>query len=182
MRRDELGRLVIPLLDDLQRFASWLERSRDADDLVQESLARALDRAHELRDAASLRSWLFRLMHHLCVDRGRGSARRARLVVLEGGMDDLENLSLGNLDGEVLARESITIVEQALRRLSDEHRSVLVLVDVLGFTYEEAAESIEVPVGTIRSRVARARAHLELLVARAQREAREEHEKEGSAS
>src|SRR6266849_2863532 len=128
MRRDEFARQVVPLLDHVQRFATWLERSSEAADLVQESLAHALDRAGELRDETHLRSWLLRLVYRLHIDRVRREKRRSRLVVLEGGLDELEQFSVGNLDEELLARESLQGIEAALGRLTDEHRAVLVLV------------------------------------------------------
>jgi len=167
------------LLDDLYRFARYLERTpADAEDLAQECLARALDRAHELNQPAALRVWLFRMMHRLHVDRRRSERSRGRLAVLRGGLEDLALFSVGDLDEDLIAREDARVVERALLRLPEHQRAALVLVDVWECTYEETADIVGVPIGTIRSRVARARARLEQELAAANEDP---HTKDGSA-
>jgi len=165
MHREDLGREALCLIGELHRFARWLERSPGAaEDLVQAAFARALERADELEDPAKLKSWLFRLLHHLHVDRRRGEVARARFVVLEGGLDDLEDIALGTLDESLLRREEARALADALRHLSDEQRAALVLIDGWGYSYEEAGQIVDVPAGTIRSRVTRARARVEVLL------------------
>jgi RNA polymerase sigma-70 factor (ECF subfamily) len=163
MHRAALGKRLPERLDDLYRFARCLERMpADAEDLVQECVTRALDRAEDLRDPEALRTWLFRTMHRLHIDRRRGAATRSRFVVLEGGLDELGPHSIGNLDADVLRRESAEQVERALRTLSEEQRAAIVLVDVWEFTYEETAAIVDAPIGTVRSRVFRGRVGLAL--------------------
>jgi RNA polymerase sigma-70 factor (ECF subfamily) len=180
MRRDDLGQAVLGLLDDLYRFARSLEdTSTDVEDLVQESLARALDHALELRHPSALRKWLFRLMRRLHLDRRRCERYRGRLAVLKGGLDELALFSIGDLDDEVIVRDDAALVYRALLHLPEDQRAALVLVNVWECSYEETARIVGVPIGTVRSRVARARARLEEAGARSHADVQDET---GSAS
>jgi RNA polymerase sigma-70 factor (ECF subfamily) len=162
MRRDDLGWAARGLLNDLFRYARWLERTEaDAEDLTQECLARALDRADQLERKDALRVWIFRVMYRLHVDRSRAARRRGHLAVLKGGRDDLAAFSVGDLGEDIIAREDATLRHKGLSRLADDQRAAFVLVDVWGHTYEETAEIVGVPVGTVRSRLARARVRVE---------------------
>jgi RNA polymerase sigma-70 factor, ECF subfamily len=180
MRRDDLGRAALGLLEDLYRFARSLEpTTTDVEDLVQESLARALDHALELRRPSALRGWLFRLMHRLHLDRRRSERYRGRLAVLKGGLDELALLSIGDLDEEVIVRDDAALVYRELLRVPEDQCAALVLVDIWECSYEETAGIIGVPVGTVRSRLARARARLEEASARSPADTQDEG---GSAS
>jgi len=149
---------IIGLLPRLQRFALTLSRNRDdADDLVQSCAERAIERLDNWRNDSRLDSWLFRMMQNLWIDQLR--AGRARIAtVSDGGQID----PMGD-DGRrtVEARSDLSAVMRSIMALSDEHRAVIMLIMVEGFAYREAAEILEVPVGTVMSRLSRARAVLE---------------------
>jgi RNA polymerase sigma-70 factor (ECF subfamily) len=140
----------------LRRYASALLRDRqEADDLVHECLVRALDRLHTLRNDAEMRPWLFAILHNLHVSRAR--RRRARG----------QPLSIDTAAGQALAapprqEEHLRVqdVVRAVERLPEDHRAVLLLVAVEDLSYAEAARVLGVPVGTVMSRVARARERL----------------------
>lgn len=152
--RHELG----ALLPRLRRFARALTRHReDADDLVQIAVERALTRAHQWQSGSRLDSWIFRIMQNAWIDEVRARSR-APLVVMDEDMAEAaaETASAGGVSpADALA------VRQAVGALSDEHRSVVALVLVEGLPYKEAAEVLGIPVGTLTSRLARARGALQ---------------------
>lgn len=148
---------LVELLPRLRRFARTLTRSaHDADDLVQSALERALSRAHQHRADAPLASWMFGIVRNAWIDEVRSRSRRAR------------HLAPAEL-GEEVADDSgspagSTEVEDALARLPDEQRLAVSLVLIEGLSYKEAAEIMEVPMGTLTSRLARAREALQRLL------------------
>jgi len=138
-----------------------LSRSRaDAEDVVQETLVRALERRGELRDLRHLRSWLFTIIRTVSLNSSRGL--RNRLEVLDGGLSDssAEARLGGNLETEILDRSLSDELLAALEALSREHREALWLREVEDLSYEEIARVLDCQVGTVRSRLARARAAL----------------------
>lgn len=151
---------IAPLAGELSRFARWLASSpQDADDVVQETLVRALRARDVPANDRALRAWLFRIARNVHVDQRRAQAARDRFVVLEGGRDDLEEVEEPPVK---LAQEPIDRVdlERALAELPEGTRAALVLVDVWEFDHAEVAAILDVPVGTVKSRVARGRARL----------------------
>ncbi len=138
----------------LRRYARALLRDLDrADDLVQDCLERALSRRRLWRRPGNLRAWLFTIMHNVHANQVRAATRRPSLVALEQA--NVQGSAAGQPDavatGEILA---------AFDRLSDEQREVLVLVAVEGLKYAEVAQILEVPLGTVMSRLGRARERL----------------------
>lgn len=117
------------------------------DDALQEAYVKAYRALPRFRAESSVGTWLYRIVHNACIDLLRRQQQAEPLF--EGATDVVPAL-----DGTVATRLD---VEEALSRMSIDHRSVLVLVDALGFDYGDAAEVLDVPVGTIRSRLARAR-------------------------
>ncbi len=119
-----------------------------AEDAVQETFLRAWRAVHRY-DAAlgSLRTWLFAILRNVVVDLGR--ARSRRLVAFSGD-DGIEAVDVGDDADRVLLSWQ---VEEALRRLGEHHRTVLVEVHLRGRTYEDVAEELSLPVGTVKSRV-----------------------------
>ncbi len=143
-------------LPRLRGYARALTRDAiAADDLVQEALLRAYERASTYRPDRSLRSWLLSILHNLFIDQKRreGSEQRrnARLSLLSEGL-----VSDGGQEQAVFLRE-ISIRFEAL---PEEHRAVISLISVQGLSYHEAATTLGVPVGTVMSRLHRARAAL----------------------
>ena len=123
-----------------------------AQDLVQECAMRALAAARSPEDESAFRAWLFKIMRNLWIDRNRRA--------IETLLDAEETLLIPDIsasEGRLI--DGIT-VRQALDRLSPAAREILCLVDLAGFTYTEAAELLEIPAGTVMSRVSRARAAL----------------------
>lgn len=144
------------LLPRLRRFAYGLTGSRDeADDLVQSACERALSRLHQWRPGTRLDSWMYRILQTVWIDRLR--SRRTRM---EAEPEVLERLAGGDARRELEARLDLARVRRLIAALPEEQRVVLVLVTVEGFSYKDAAETLGIPIGTVMSRLARARLEL----------------------
>lgn len=164
-----IGPRIVPLLPRLRRFALGLCRSQtEADDLVQSACERALARAHQWQAGTRIDSWMFRIVQNLYIDQVRAQRSRGRHQDLDESTHSDSDLSGSNSTPADL-RVELSEVERAIQRLSDEHRCVLMLVCVDGQSYREAAEVLSVPVGTVMSRLARARGQLARLIGPAAR-------------
>lgn len=145
-------RRLRPYHQRLYSYAVALERDRDrAQDLFQECIARALGASGIPDGEVAFRAWLFVIMRNIWIDQSRSSGRKAALEAHYAADFFPEPVSLESVLVDALS------VRQAYLKLSTEHREILALVDVSGFTYEEAATLISVPKGTVMSRVSRAR-------------------------
>ena len=145
--------LIEPHIPALRRYAWALCRNpQEADDLVQESLLRALGRWHLRRPDGSVRAWLFAILHNGFISARRQAARRP-LAALPA---EDERPAQAGQEHAVMLDE----VAAALETLPDEQRAVLLLVGVEDLTYEEAARVLGVPVGTVMSRLSRGRERL----------------------
>jgi RNA polymerase sigma-70 factor, ECF subfamily len=148
---------LIALLPRLRRFARGLARSAaEADDLVQAACERALARAHQFQEGTRFDSWMFRIVQTIWIDQVR-----ARDVRGERGEDEGMQVGTDESVRRAEARLALREVRAALAALPPEQRTALMLVTVDGLSYKEAAEIAEVPVGTIMSRLARARIALQ---------------------
>lgn len=140
----------------VRRFAYALSGSAaDADDLLQATLERALRKSHLFEVGTKLESWLFRLCRNIWIDEVR--ARRTRGVTVD---IDAETGPAHDGERDMTAAVMLGEIRTAMHRLSEEHRAVLALVGIEGLTYREAAAVLDVPIGTVMSRLARARAQL----------------------
>ena len=149
---------LIAVLPRLRRFARGLSGSvADADDLVQAACERALARRHQFQEGTRFDSWMFRIVQTIWIDQVR-----ARDVRKENGDVAEERLGSDEPVRRVEARLALDEVRRAVHRLSPDQRTALLLVTVEGLSYKEAAEVMQVPVGTIMSRLARARLALQL--------------------
>src|SRR5258705_13345937 len=152
---EEAERLV-DLIPRLRRYARALVSDRaSADDLVQDTLERAWSKLHLYRRGTDLRAWLFTVMHNVYVNQRRA----ARInVPLDEEMPELAQP----------ARETDTLMlrdlDAAIRRLPPDQREVLLLVALEDMSYAEAAEALEIPIGTVMSRLARAREKLRAML------------------
>jgi RNA polymerase sigma-70 factor (ECF subfamily) len=139
-----------PQIPALRRFARALTRDREtADDLVQDTLVRAL-RSEHLFHGGDLRTWLFTILLNLDRNRRRGLSRRPVIAAIE----DVDPAAAPGSDGT--GRD----IERGLALIPQEQREVLLLVTLEGMSYREAAEIQGVPIGTVMSRLSRARASL----------------------
>ena len=150
---DEQLREIIPRL---RRFAVSLTRnSSSADDLVQASLERALSGWSGKRAVGDVRAWLFAILYRQFLDAHRRSRRYARMLELFTGRDDAEP----STERTVIAQSTL----QAFDRLPAEQRALLLMVSVEGLSYKEVAQILNVPSGTVMSRLSRARQALRQL-------------------
>ncbi len=150
---------IIAFLPRLRRFCMALTGSNDqCDDLLQETVERALARIEQWQAGTSLESWMFRIAQNLHIDRIRAQGRRGKMV-------DVEELAdLSGDDGRTIteARSEFAHVQTAMAALPEEQRILLALVAIDGRSYQEAAEITGMPIGTVMSRISRARHALDL--------------------
>jgi len=140
----------------LRRFAYALAgRPEDADDLLQATLERALSRRERYEPGTNLDGWLFRICRNLWIDEMRSRKSRKEADLFEDAIPPA-----ADADRDLTARLELDELRSALGALSEEHRAVLALVGVEGMAYKEAARVLDLPVGTVMSRLARARAQL----------------------
>jgi RNA polymerase sigma-70 factor, ECF subfamily len=147
---DSFRQEIAAAIPALRRYARALTRSAEnADDLVQDTLVRAL-RAQHLFHGGDMRSWLYTILTNLNRNRLRSLARRPAVLTLE------ENDAADMAGPQAGARD----IERALSSLVEEQRAALLLVVLEGLSYREVAEVQGVPIGTVMSRLARARAQI----------------------
>ncbi len=170
--REEFAALAVGYLEELTAFARRLTRHvADADDLVQDTFERAFRSWRSLRDRRACRAWLFRIARNLYLDRLRSQTTRPELRLVQPG-DRVAPEPI--VSPESIERLAARQLEDALERLPEEQREAVLLCDLWGFEYREIAEITGLPVGTVRSRIARGRARLAVLVGRLERKPEEE--------
>lgn len=146
---------IAALLPRLRRFARSIVYNReDADDLVQIAVERALGRSAQWEPDTRLDSWIFRIMKNAWIDEVRSRIRRDNLFAPEEAGEHVG-------DQAAEAQQQRMAIEKAIGMLSEEHRLVVALVLVDGMPYKEASEVLEIPIGTLTSRLVRARAALQ---------------------
>lgn len=158
--------VALPHFDSVAGFALSLTRSEtEAEDLVQETFLRAFKGWHTFAPGTDCRRWLFTICRNTFI-RLR-SRRRVKLESLEADVDGIP-AAMSYMDGvrsgvtELIDRIDVApAIEAAISALPEPHYSILVLVDLEGLSYEEAAEVLQVPKGTVRSRLFRARRHVQ---------------------
>ena len=148
---------IVKEMVPLRRYALSLSQNRDdADDLVQDCVARALERSHLFTPGTNLRAWLMTILHNQFISgKRRGHRISAQLPA------DWPDQSVATPPSQVMGLE-LRAVGEAFAKLPREQRRVILLVCVHGLKYEEAAERLGVAVGTVRSRLSRARAALSM--------------------
>jgi len=153
--------LVEQEIPRLRRYARALTRAADrADDLVQDTLVRALNKGHLWQPGTDVRAWLFTIMHNQFVNTVRRDARETAAV-------DIEHVSSTLLaTTDPTERRQLVELDRALARLPEEQREVILLVGLEGMAYESVAQILEVPIGTVRSRLSRGRERLRELMGR----------------
>ena len=156
---NEFGRLLESEIPRLRRYARALTRNTaKADDLVQSSLVRALEKQHLWQPGSNLRAWLFTILHNQHVNDVRHSLGEGSL----GPVEDAE--PVWRVEPVVDASLQLRDLQRGINTLSYEQREVLLLVGLEGMRYEQVADILGIPVGTVRSRLSRARTALRLLM------------------
>ncbi len=155
----EIYRSIEAEIPRLRRYARALARDvAAADDLVQDCLARALGKLHLWQEGTDLRAWLFTILHNQYVNQVRRAVREGAVVELR---ETEPMLTHAPHQGKRLEMRDL---ERAIAKLPEEQRSVILLVGLEGMRYEEVAEILGVPIGTVRSRLSRGRDALRRLM------------------
>lgn len=149
------------LLPRLRRFAHGLAGNRaDADDLTQISLERALRARHQWQEGTRLDAWIYRIMRNCWIDILRSQSRTQRIMAPEEAGAQIGTDPTAQMD----ARIDLKRLMNAMQQLPPEQREVIALVLIEGFGYREAAELLDLPIGTVSSRLVRGRTALLALV------------------
>jgi RNA polymerase sigma-70 factor (ECF subfamily) len=173
--KDAFEAQILAILGPLHGVARRLTKNEaDAEDLVAESVARAWRARQSLSDEGAFRAWLFRILNNTFISERRKALVRPREEVLadesceeEGTFSIFERLHqpfllwFANPEQDFLDKLLRDDLDRALAELPEHHRVVVLLADVEGFKYGEIAETLDIPVGTVRSRLARARSALQ---------------------
>jgi len=154
----DMRRQIAKLLPDLRAFARFLVRDRiAADDIVQDSIVRALAALDQFQPGTNLKAWLFTILRNQFYEQGR--RRKREVSALQERFDEEEAA-----DPQQLARVEITDLQQLIWRLPPRLREALILVGAQEMSHEEAAAICNVPVGTMKARLSRARSGLAELI------------------
>ena len=154
----EFGSRVNELIPRLRRYARALTGERSAaDDLVQDTLERAWTKLHLWRSGSDLRAWLFTIMHNVHVNQVRSRTATPTLPL----DDELPDAPVRPTQSDML---EVRDIDSALKRLPVEQREVLLLVALEHMSYQETADTLGIPIGTVMSRLARARERLRLML------------------
>ncbi len=153
---------LVALLPRLRRFAwSITSDKAEADDLVQAACERALSHMHQWRPGSRLDSWLFRIIYNLMIDETRRSYRKkVHMPIDEEHLPTAQSDSTKTIEARVQLKE----VMEAMKKLNPQERALLSLVCIEGMSYKEAADTLGIPIGTVMSRLARARQKLYKMV------------------
>jgi len=145
-----------------------LPSDEEAMDVTQEVFIKAYQAVSRFDGRSSLRTWLFKIAYNLCIDRSRKADRSLNVVSLEPTFEGDESYDLPdrrwNPEDALLNTEFAEIVEKAVASMSEKLRTVLLLHDKEDMGYEEIAKTVDVPVGTVKSRLFLARAHVQQYV------------------
>ena len=164
MPQSEFERLALEHIDALYNFAVYLTRNPpEADDLVQETYLRAFRFADRFTPGTHLRSWLFQILRNTFLTFYR--VRERESAIADDGVPDWDVPMFHDApEDSSSVMEAHTDLERALRRLPEEFRTVLLLAEVEGMPLEEVARVMECPVGTVKSRIFRAKERLRALL------------------
>ncbi len=148
--------LAMPLFDSLYNFARWLVRNRsDAEDLVQETYRKALLRFASFQSSTNFRAWIFQILRNTFLS-SHSRLERRRTVAMDSGEDGpaVENETPETI---LIERSNRQLVQRAIDELPAHYREALLLCEVEEISYQEIAEILSIPIGTVMSRLARAR-------------------------
>jgi len=158
--RQEFEKLALPLLDPLYNFARWMCGDPDeARDLVQETFAKALKGVNSFREGTNFRAWMFRILRNTFLTSRTGLERRNTEQESEQGFQDLV-VTQETPELVLIRRADADLVQQGIATLQPAFQEVLILADLEEMKYQEIAQVLDVPIGTVMSRLARARRQL----------------------
>lgn len=141
--------------EKLHRFAYKLtQNTHDAEDLLQATLLRAIEKKHLFNEGTNLFSWTSKMMYNLFVSGYR------RKVKYETQYDPESFIEREQVESSQEVKSELNTVSEAIDRLSEDHRNILMMICVNGYAYEDVSKKLRIPLGTVRSRLSRARAGL----------------------
>jgi len=153
----------MPLFDQLYNFAHWLAQNRDeAEDLVQETYAKALRGFSSYQPGTNFRAWMYRILRNTFLT-SRTGLKATQTVPLENNDEDGPIVAVADTqtpEAILIDRSNQALLESAIEELPVHYREVLLLCEVEEMSYQEIAETIAVPIGTVMSRLSRARGAL----------------------
>ncbi len=162
---ESFQRLAIPLMDQLYSTARyWTRNDADAADLVQETYLRAYKSFDSFAEGTNIKAWLYRIMKNTHLNMERKKSNSPKVVEIdaneEPGKQPVEPAASARSSGDFLDSLTSHEMEAALKELQPDHLEALLLIELEGFTYKEAAEILDIPEGTVMSRISRARKKL----------------------
>ena len=170
-RTDHAGRFerdALPFSDQLYGMALKMTRhAADAEDLVQETYAKAFSSFHQFQEGTNLKAWLYRILTNAYINTYR-KAQRSPQISDSAEIEDWQlaraethhSAPTASAEVEALSRLTDSTIVAAMRALKEEYRYVVYLADVEGFAYKEIAEIVDTPIGTVMSRLSRGRSQL----------------------
>ena len=157
LQDSDFEKLALPLLDPLYNFARWLSGDADeARDLVQETFAKALKGLGTFKEGTNFRAWMFRILRNTFLTSRSGLERRSTEQEDEEGFQEAVS-SEDTPERAAIRRADVELVRKAIAELPAAFQEVLLLADIEEMKYQEVAETLDIPIGTVMSRLARAR-------------------------
>jgi RNA polymerase sigma-70 factor (ECF subfamily) len=153
----DFEKLALPQLDSLYNFARWLcGDAEEARDLVQETFVKAIKGFGGFQEGTNFRAWMFRILRNTFLTSRTGLERRSTTQEDEEGFEE-SVVTSDNPELALIRRADIDLVQQAIGQLPVRFREVLLLADIEEMKYQEVADALTIPIGTVMSRLARAR-------------------------
>lgn len=157
LQSSDFEKLALPLLDPLYNFARWLSGDADeARDLVQETFVKALKGFGSFQEGTNFRAWMFRILRNTFLTSRTGLEYRKTEQEDEKGLDEVSGTK-DSPELDLIRRADVEMVRKAIAQLSLPFREVLLLADIEEMKYQEVADALSIPIGTVMSRLARAR-------------------------
>jgi RNA polymerase sigma-70 factor (ECF subfamily) len=157
LQNSDFEKLALPLVDPLYNFARWLSGDADeARDLVQETFVKALKGLGSFQEGTNFRAWMFRILRNTFLTSRTGLERRNTQQEDEAGFEETV-VSQENPETALMRRADTELVRKAIAQLAPAFQEVLLLADVEEMKYQEVADTLNIPIGTVMSRLARAR-------------------------
>jgi RNA polymerase sigma-70 factor (ECF subfamily) len=159
--RTSFEELALPLFDSLYNFARWLTHDRaEAEDLVQETYSKALKGFSSFQPGTNFRAWMYRILRNTFLTSRTGLKSGATVSLDSEEGEAIQPATSETPESLFLDRSNQQMVQEAIEELPLRYREVILLCDVEEMSYQEIAETISIPIGTVMSRLARARGAL----------------------